>query len=304
MSEYDKPYTNVEEQINILKQRGMIIQNEDTARDYLYHINYYRLSGYSYPFRADNDSEDFRPDTKFENIIELYIFDKRLRMLLLDEIERIEISLRTTISLEIGMVSKDAHRHYNSGIFGNWEGNQEKHQDWLKRIDEREKSAQDHFAKHFREKYQKSAMPVWISSELWSFGDISHFFRHLTAEYKDKISNTYSIEDRRIFITWLRNLNLVRNICAHHSRLWNKDLITPSLPKIEEFQYITALSGIARSRIYTSLTIILFLLQKISDSPNWKNRLKEHLESFPQTPHISLRSSGFPEDWQQQKIWQ
>ncbi|TDT40206.1 Abi-like protein [Halospina denitrificans] len=78
---FDKPPKTYDEQIEILRRRGMIIPNPDRACHYLQHMNYYRLTAYWLPFEADHASHRFQPGTRFEDALNLYIFDRELRLL-------------------------------------------------------------------------------------------------------------------------------------------------------------------------------------------------------------------------------
>ena len=113
---YSKPYLPIPDQLALIKRRGMVVSDDALAQAYLGKIGYYRLSGYWYPYRRSASagssavSDQFRDGTKFSEIVDLYVFDKKLRLLMMDVVERIEIALRVQITLQLGRYSSHAHR--------------------------------------------------------------------------------------------------------------------------------------------------------------------------------------------------
>jgi abortive infection bacteriophage resistance protein len=190
---YIKPYLTVADQIALLRSRGMEITDTAAAAACLGRIGYYRLSGYWYSSRkshwATNPStgvvlidprtkkpqvvveDDFRPGTTFQQIMDLYVFDKRLRLLFLDAIERVEVALRVDIALLIGERNPWAHRD-PSQLHGNFTKKinplhgQTDYAKWLERLDELFDRSKDEFVKHFKKKYVGEYPPIWIAIEL------------------------------------------------------------------------------------------------------------------------------------------
>ncbi len=163
----------------------MIIGDEGKANDCLNRIGYYRLSGYWFLFRqrdANGSPVDlFKSGTAFETVISLYYFDKNLRLLMLDAIERIEIALRVHICLYLGRLGPLAHRDPNTfdGTFSRRRDPKTKtilHRDWLDRIDAEFGRSKEDFAKHFRSKYPGESPPIWIACEVWDFGRCLIYF--------------------------------------------------------------------------------------------------------------------------------
>ena len=147
--------------------------------------------------------------------------------------------------------------------------------------------------------------PIWMAVELWDFGMLSHFFAGMRRPDKDKIANDYGLNGRQLE-TWLRCLNVVRNICAHHSRLWNRTLVNqPSIPtnnSLPDLQHVAADTHSLR-RLYATLAILKFLLDRINPSSTWGQRLIALIDEFPTARHISLRHAGFPNDWKEKTLW-
>jgi abortive infection bacteriophage resistance protein len=123
-------------------------------------------------------ADKFRTGTKFSEVVELYVFDKKLRLLMMDVIERVEIALRVQITLELGKLGAHAHRDA-SALHPNFQrpsakgSTESRHQKWLRRHDEAFARSKEEFAKHFKSKYPGEYPPIWIAAELWDFGAMS-----------------------------------------------------------------------------------------------------------------------------------
>lgn len=159
---YSKPYLPVSDQLALIKSRGMIISDDALAEAYLNRIGYYRLSGYWYPYRESGGTgaslavgDKFRTGTKFSEVVELYVFDKKLRLLMMDVIERIEIALRVQITLELGKLGPHAHRDA-SALHPNFQRpsapdpTESRHEKWLRLHDDSFDRSKEEFAKHFK----------------------------------------------------------------------------------------------------------------------------------------------------------
>ncbi|MGQ4006567.1 Abi family protein [Francisellaceae bacterium CB300] len=225
-----KSWTSYQEQVEILKNRGMAINDESKAIKYLQNINYYRLSGYSYIFRYmdDNNNRRFRENTHFTDVKELYVFDKRLRLLVLDAIETIEISLKANFAYTLGKYDSLAHldeKYFDLSIDNkntkdpNWRINKfNKLQKTIKKnIDD---SSKEDFIKHHLNNY--NGIPIWVALEVCTFGNLSVMFSLLKSQYAKEISKIYNINSPLLFSRLIHSITIIRNISSHHGRLWNK----------------------------------------------------------------------------------
>ncbi len=315
---FTKPYLSVPDQIALLKSRGMVISDEAAATACLRRIGYYRLSGYWYPWRlstAPNPPsqptlavhDEFRPGTELRQVVELYVFDKRLRLLVLDGIERIEVALRTEIALVLGLLSPLAHRDpaYLNPRFTHNPRVTSDHTKWLEKLDQSYSRSKEDFVKHYKKKYRPPA-PLWVAVELWDFGMLSHLLRGLKSRELDILASNYGVPRRVLLTSWVRSINFVRNVCAHHGRLWNRSMVDqPKAPKPGEILALDHLVSdtYARERLYGVVVAIRYLLQTISPSTSWGARLGELITSFPSAPGISIRNMGFPANWKSQHLW-
>ncbi|MDF1848566.1 MAG: Abi family protein [Parvibaculaceae bacterium] len=317
MAQYKKPYLSITEQINLLKTRGMEISDQQKAERYLNHIGYYRLSAYWYPCREVDPSNEhvrldaFKASTNFADVVDLYVFDKRLRLLFLDAIERIEVSLRTAIALEIGAASPwaylDPKIYKKNFTVKPGVQSQSQFEKWKNKLSNQQVVSKESFVTHFSKKYPKSELPIWIAVELWDFGMLSKLLSGLDPKHSRAISNSYGVAQRPNLVpAWIRSLNIVRNICAHHARLWNR--MSPFEVKSVHGDGISTLEhlrgdDVDRKRTYAAAAVMQFLMKEISSDSSWSNRLSALIETFPSTDHFRLSDAGFPENWKAESLW-
>lgn len=325
-STYAKPYLSFQQQLGLLKSRGLGVTDDAAALSWLRRIGYYRLSAYWYPLRSREIVQD--PDTaqlkvvrqdafvsgaNFEHALDLYIFDNRLRLLMIDAIERIEVAFRVEVSHLLG--AKDTFAHVNPAMLhGNFTkkvgaSGKTQHQEWLEKYERALSRSKEDFFLHFQAKYGEP-LPIWVAVELWDFGMLSNFYRGMTTADRAAIAANYGVTDSSVFASWLRSMNFVRNVAAHHSRLWNKNLIDqPKFPRrgeINAFDPLVAnpqISADISSRLYSVLCILLYLLKVCNPNSSWQRRLRELLDAFPQIAGLSLSDMGFPSGWESHDFW-
>ncbi len=293
---YTKPALTFDAQADLLLQRGLSA-NRETLIARLRAVNYYRLSGYLYPFR--NPDNTFREGTTLEMIWRRYTFDRRLRLLALDAIERVEVSLRTSL------IYHHVHAH---GPFGytvpanlpKLDGS--RYGEFLDRIYAETRRSREVFVKHFQSKYgeQHGYLPLWIAAEIMPFGAMLTLFSGVEPATKRIVAREYAVPDV-VFHSWIGALNVVRNICAHHGRLWNRELgFKPMIPharKHPDWHTPVAVSG---NRVFAVLTILKYLLAIIAPQSRWPQRVRNLLDEYPDIPR---RNMGFPEHWGDCPIW-
>jgi abortive infection bacteriophage resistance protein len=224
---YPKSFLSYAAQLSLLKSRGMAFADEAKALHLLEKIGYYRLSGYWYPLLADKKIHIFKPDADFETAFSLYKFDRELRTLVSTEIEKIEIAVRAKIAYELSI----AHHPFwieDVSLFASV-GN---HQVTLEKIKEEYARSNEEFIIAFRNKYSNPLPPACIILEVTSFGTLSRLYRNLKpGKAKRDIAKSFALSDS-VFDSWLHSLACVRNMCAHHARLWNSRIkIQPLSPR-------------------------------------------------------------------------
>jgi len=315
---YNKPYLSPSEQLELIKNRGMAVSDAILAQSCLERIGYYRLSGYWYPYRESTGSgsnvvvaDTFRDGTEFSEIVKLYVFDKKLRLLLLDVIERIEIALRVQITLQLGRHGAQAHRdalvlHGNFSRRTSPKTSTTDHLEWLRRHDEAFKKSKEEFSKHFKSKYPGEPPPIWIAAELWDFGAMSVLFSGLKKNDQKSIASKFEVHSFEIMENWLHSINIARNICAHHGRLWNKaNVRQPKWPIPQDCLLLSHLyqNTHAQTRVYGMAALCAYLLRSINPNSKWTNRFKELVKEFPKSSIVNIRSAGFIDGWENQEIW-
>lgn len=271
---YSKPSLSIQDQLALLKARDLIVPDNQRAKRYLTFIGYYRLSVYFLPFQ--NDKDKFDSGTKFDDILNLYIFDRKLKLLVLDAIERIEIAAKAVIS------------NYMSRKFGiHWflmERLFQKKSEWEFFITTLEKIIQknrkkDHI-KHYRDKYGSKSPypPSWNIMEILTFGNVSHLFSNLRGKHKKGISQKFQLTSKSLD-DLLRSVVDCRNLCAHHERFWNSSS-KHSISKKSTKLIANGFSGNNRAT-YFQLYIIDTLMQKITTQSSWRQRVSELLMTLP-----------------------
>ena len=296
----------------------MLISDDALAQAYLNKIGYYRLSGYWYPYRQSKIvgsdtvvSDDFRDGTKFSEIVDLYVFDKKLRLLMTDVIERIEIALRVQITLQLGKYGLHAHRdasvlHPNFSARPDPVTGELQHQKWLRLHDEAFIRSREEFAKHFKTKYAREHPPIWIAAELWDFGAMSFLYSGMKKTDQIEVAKTFGVTSFEVMSSWLRCINVARNICAHHSRFWNKpNAVRPSWPKAADCPDLGHIERDtnAKARVYGLACMCKYLLRTINPNSGWSDRFKAVVAEFPASKIVNIRSAGFPPDWQKANLW-
>lgn len=220
---FEKIAFTIEEQIDQLQKRGLIINDEDNAPHYLSHISYYRLGEYWHSMQSDKVNHIFKENSKFKDVIALYSFDSELRILLFDIIEKIEISLRTKLIYHLS-------HEFNPWWFQNFELfiDSKELVKTLANLEEelartKEATIKNHFKNH---KDDLRFPPAWKSLEQTSFGSLSKLYGNLkhTVKSKDTIASDYGVVNHTFLPSWLQSIAQIRNYCAHHSRLWNKNV--------------------------------------------------------------------------------
>lgn len=312
-----KFHLTVDEQIALLKHRGMSVSDDTEGKDFLSRFGYYRLSGYFYPLRKTNPvgtvgrQDTFQENTSLEIVVQLYEFDRKLRLLILDAVERIEVAVRSDIAHRLGQRHRVAHempseldRNFCTKV-SEFNG-KTAHQEWCERLETvLRKAHKEDFVKHHTKHYG-GKLPIWVVVEVWNFGLLSKFFAGM--KYKDQtyIAQKYGLPEAKYLVSWLRAVNFARNVSAHHSRLWNRNFPDrPTFPPAQPHHHLHHVSSdnVAQTRVYGTLCVLKTMLNKISPNDGWSERLHATCNQFPVTDLFSLASAGFPDNWASKGLW-
>lgn len=292
--EYNKPPLTKEQHIKMLKERGMTFRNEKKA-DFLFeNISYYRLSGYWFEEYLDiQEKTCFKENTLFEDAFERYCFDKELRKLVFSEIEKIEVSIRAQI-INVMSLAYGPYWIDNNTLFVD----ESERRDFKQSLIDTFIKSDELFIRSFKEKYSNDLPPSWEILELISFGKLSKLYRNIQCAEKAIISNYYGLPEY-VLMKWLHSLAYVRNICAHHTRLWNRHIsISPILLRHSKRTWLK--EQVNNNRIYFSLSIILFFLQTINPNSSFKLKIYKLIENYPK---INIIKMGFPINFEKEVLW-
>jgi abortive infection bacteriophage resistance protein len=280
-----KPSRSIQEQIALLESREMLFRNINDAPHFLNNISYYRLKGYWWQMQDDVVNHHFAPNSYFEDVIDLYNFDRHFRLIVFNAIERIEIALRTKLIYHLSQ-SYGPHWYLSPAIFKD----PKRFTSFLGKINmDVSNSSEEFIVKHFE-------------NHLGTLSKLYSNLKHQLPE-KNRIATEFGLFNQKYLESWLLTITVIRNIIAHHSRLWNRIIINkydwpPTLPN-PILSYIP--DNHQRRKIFPILSAIIYLNNEISPG----HHIKQELQSlFAQYPNIQLGKMGFPANWQNEPIWQ
>ena len=314
MAVFDKPHLSVADQIELLQARGLEITDPAKTRAALQRIGYYRLAEYWHPMRRTTTGRNargktetivldaFKPGARFADVLDLYVFDKRLRLLMLDAIERVEIALRVDCAHRLGARDPYLHRDWRAldPAFV-----QKDHAIWLSRVDAAAAKSRGDLIAEFLQAYDPP-LPLWVSIECWDFGMLSYFVGGLRTPDKTAMAAHWGLPRRDLLTSWIRAINNLRNICAHYGRLWNRVLVDmPSPPKIGESPLLDHLArrDSPQNRLYSVAAALQWFLRSSNPRSSWPTRLAAHFATFPTSSVLDRRATGFPTDWDALPLW-
>ncbi|MBL1408710.1 Abi family protein [Sphingobacterium faecale] len=299
---YTKQAFTIVQQIAQLQERGLIVNESDDAEHYLSHISYYRLAGYWWPMQQDKVNHIFKPGSKFGDVIALYNFDRELRILLFDVIEKIEISLRTKLIYHLS-------HEFDPWWFQNFEIFQSAPDlvKTLSAIEEEIGRSKDTFIKEHKKKHKDDGRfpPAWKSLEQTSLGALSKLYGNLKNNIisKDIIAKEFGTVNHTYLPSWLQSISQIRNYCAHHSRLWNRNL--PGSPKLLSNPPHAWIVDIPKSHEFQYLYIHLCCMKYLLNIVQPQNHFTPRLEGlFVKYPNIDPNALGMKENWQNEELWQ
>lgn len=311
-----KPYGSLDEHLAKLEQRGMAFDPAFAAQ-WLGSVGYYRLSGYWYPYRvliAGQRGDTFEPATTFADVVALYEFDRKLRTLIHDGVERIEVMLRAQLNETIGAIGPLAYldkTHFRPTF---------NHAAWLttaqRRID-RSRCRNDAVRHH--DEHYGSRLPIWVLSEVLDFADVSRLYEGLPAKSQWEIAGrlgvrinlgalTKSQADRakksHPLVRWFEQLAIVRNTSAHHARLWNRSFAPVGTAAMRTIPELVSLPVGQSERMHGALCVMGLLLDAASPGTTWRSKVRDLVEeSFTQIHGRHMEEMGFPETWRDDPFW-
>ena len=329
---YTKRHTTISDQIKLLEKRGMSIGDKRIAAFWLSRVGYYRLSGYWYELREQDNStlkphrkDNFKPGSNFSDVVNLYLFDENLRLLMLKAFSPIEVALRARTMHVLAKINDKAYldtTFFETRFTQPLQNNTNSlYDNWLEKIKSSvERSKNETFLDHFFTKYCHptdpewwKTLPLWMMVDCWDFGVLSKCCSGLKMPWCAKIASAFGPIPGYILQSWIYTLNNARNFAAHHRRIWNRSWNVPSphMPALNEmggyFVHITAIhktkSPIQKSNYMLLAIIKYFLIWTVKDSgQSWALEIKGLLDNFP-SAFGGAKKLGFPVNWEKEPLW-
>ena len=303
MGEDIKEFKTYNEQVDILVRRGMDIGDRDEAIFLLQQVSYYRLSGYCYPFREFKNSsraDTFFPGTRLRDVVDLYRFDSRLRTATFTALTPIELAIRAHLGHELGSLDPLIHLDPNKLGVTVDTPKKEKYNSWRKRYDRELESSREDFVNHHKQKYGGN-LPVWAATEIMDWGRLTYLYELSPRSVQNIISSQCDLTAPQLR-SWLKALNIVRNICAHHGRLFNRvHAVSPKLPAQGTHTDLDCINTDWK-RTFGQLTLVQLLLDRLNVGN--KKLLPTVVQSFPEVQIVPISHMGAPDNWQTaSKLW-
>ena len=265
------------------------------------------MSGYSYPFRqydkaSRTRSDQFLPKTNLEQVLALYRFDERLRAITFQELSRIEVGLRALIGYTLGKDHPYLHlaslRLGPSGFDKENNHETDEYRKWIKSYNINLSRSQEDFIKHYKKEYA-SKLPIWVAVHILEWGQLATLFKMAPIHCQDSIADSLHLSRSQVN-SWLDILRILRNICAHQGRLFNRTLRQVKLPEDAEILGIRELSP-KKNKCFDQLTLVQYLTRTMGLGDG--TALPSVLATFPATDVVPLRATGTPDNWQSLPLW-
>lgn len=305
----NKPAYNIADQISLLKQRGMLFRDEGNAPHFLVNISYYRLKGYWWDTQNDFTNHTFHAHTYFEDIIDRYNFDRHLRLILFDAIERIEIALRTKMIYHLSMTYGglwylDASLFNSSTIIVNGT-TKTVHQNTIEELQKEFNRSQEIFIKDHRYRYPNQDADAWKILEVASMGTLSKLYKNLKHQLPEKstIAKEMGLNLHSELSSWLEAIAYVRNIIAHHSRLWSRNMVkrpTENLNNPIGQWFDNPLTQVQTKKPFLIISCMVYLCNEVTPGHQIKTKI---LDLFNSNPNIPIYKLGFLNNWKNEPLW-
>jgi abortive infection bacteriophage resistance protein len=276
-----KPAKTLDEQLEILKSRGLIVEDGERAKEILARVGYYRLTAYTLSLKTD---DVFHKNISFNQIYRIYDFDLKFRLLLMEIIEVVEVSMRTHINLFLtekydGMGYIDSENFIDAS----------KHTRFMTDLNELLKLSKDVFVKHYYRKYD-GEFPIWVAVEVMTFGVLSKLFKNMVKGDKNELGRKYYSGVQGDYLaSWLHALCNLRNICAHYGRIYNRNFPFPPKLFVRDNKVIED-----NYKMYTTIFIVKYMIKDKTYWNSWVERLRALVEEYTEVDKALI---GFPKDW-------
>lgn len=295
--EYTKTAKSITDLIEMLHERGLTISDVGKAQDFFQKVSYFRIAAYFRPLEQDKETHIYKPGSTFESAVALYEFDSALRMLAFSCIQTIEIALRSRM-IQVFTEQYGPFWYSDERLVNNKFNHVENISSLVQELDRsKEEFIKDHYLKYGKE----SLPPAWKALELASFGNLTKiYFNFSDNKAKKQIARSFSIPQHEVLESWMRSVGGLRNCCAHHNRIWNRNLMdSPQLPRklsglwLSDFNFPTF-------RLYAALSCMVYWLNAIQPDNTFVKDFKTLLAAHPE---VDVNAMGFPATWQNEPLW-
>ncbi|MCF4007219.1 Abi family protein [Corynebacterium uropygiale] len=300
-----KPFSTYEEQINILRSRGMEFHDPELALKMLHTHNYYRLSGYWHSMRELDTKthaplDKFREGTSFELVADLYHFDSLIRSSIISCLSPIEIAFRSLLSYHLGKI--DPLIHLNEQKLSIAPDKQAKkrirtYQEWRNKYHSSLAVSREDFIVHYRRKYN-SILPIWVAVEIMDWGMLSRLYQFSPRQPREEIAQICSMTAPQLE-SWLRSLNVLRNHAAHQARIFTRVFSMKPKP-INDHRMREANRQL--HKLFGQLCLIRYLQLQLGLQEGLA-LIPEALRTYPTNSLIPLERTGTPHNWRELELW-
>lgn len=295
MKKFQKKPTTVKEQLSILRERGMIIPDEEHASYFLSYCSYYRFCGYALHFEEltlnGERTHSYKPNTCFENVERIYHFDAALRRLIFHYTTLIEIDFRNSLANEAALFYNDPHWYLDETRFKQID----KHRKFIELCYSETKRSREIFIKSYKKNYPAgpNLPPIWMLIELMPFSVWSKLYQNISEKELVKTIAQKQGVNEKYLTSWLQALTVLRNSCAHHVRIWNRNfsqapLISPRMSK--------KVGPELHKKIFVMLLIIFDLLRKFKRENEFADELIVLFQAYPEIELKNLGITILPEE--------
>lgn len=280
-----KPPATYEEMLTLLKSRGLTIGNESRAVEILQRVNYYRLTGYLLPYKINENK--YIDGTTFEQVVDLYDFDMRLRSILLDVFEYVEISMRSRISYHLAhKYGAECYKDPSNFSFRSID----EYNNFRNKLNDELVRSKELFVTHYKTKYE-GRYPIWLAIEVLSFSSLSILYTNLKPEDKRIISKQFGLKTAKLLDGWLHSMCVLRNRCAHFSRIYDT-----KLSQQVGLTFNAQILHVEPNSLYAIIFTLKYLVQEYSTWNPWIIELTSLLDRYSDV--CDLNRMGFIEDWE------
>ena len=297
LSSYKKPWLSYQDQLLLLESRGLVVTDAQAAIDFLQHVNYYRFSGYCVAFESAR--HQFHDGVSFEQVQAAHDFDCILRDIVTESLEIVELSFRTAVAHHFGQ-QHGAFGHADPTNFFRHFG----HADWKDKLHTEAERSKERFVGHFKTTYREFPdLPLWVIAEIMSFGALSRMCSGMLKQDQKTIARQYGLQPR-VWVSWLHHLTYVRNVCAHHARLWDRIWsIKPTLPHGRYWQPPHMPSN---NRLFATLLILNVLMRSCPTvaayTDKWRSRVEDLIDQLPAVANAA-QLMGLTTNWNTHPLW-